>query len=89
MVLLGYIISVIYTILMGNNCSLLHSLYPIHTTGNAPVLQLLSKVHMRPCNTVAKCILPCVSYGSFKMFKISATEFHTMGICRRMRACTD
>ena len=32
--------------------------------------------------------LPCVSYGSFKMFKISASDFETVGMCRRKRACS-
>ena len=41
---------------------------------------------MRPCDAVAKRQLPC---GSFKMFKISASEFRTMGMCRQMQACTD
>ena len=56
---------------------------------NAPVLQLLSQIGMQPCDTVAKRPLPCTSYGSFKMFKISASEFRTVGMCRRMRACRD
>ena len=30
---------------------------------NTPVLQLLSKVSMAPCDTVAKCPLPCESHG--------------------------
>ena len=38
---------------------------------------------------MAKCPLPCAFYGSFKIFKISASEFGTMGMCRRMPACAD
>ena len=44
---------------------------------------------MGPCDTVAKHTLPCVFKESIKMFKISASEFDTLGMCRRMRACTD
>ena len=33
--------------------------------------------------------LPCASYGSFKMFKISASDFRTVGMHRRKQACTD
>ena len=47
---------------------------------NAPVLP--SKVHMQLCNMVAIHPLPCAAYGSFKIFKISATEFGTMSIPR-------
>ena len=43
---------------------------------------------MQPCHTVAKCPLPCGSYGNFKMFKISASEFGT-NIRRQMQACAD
>ena len=40
-------------------------------------------------NTVAKHPLPFASYGNCKMFKISDSEFRTMDIHRRMRACAD
>ena len=50
----------------------------------APVHQLLSKVCMQPCDTVGKHSLPCASYGSFKMIKMSASEFGTLTIRRRM-----
>ena len=36
---------------------------------NVPVLQLPLEVHMRPCDTEVKCLLPCVSYESVKLFK--------------------
>ena len=44
---------------------------------------------MRPYDTVVKCPLPCGFYGSFKMFKISTSEFGTVGMHRQMQACTD
>ena len=44
---------------------------------------------MRPCDTVANCSLPCVSYGSFKLFKMSASDFGTVGMGRSKRACAD
>ena len=37
---------------------------------------------MPPYITVAKCPLPCESHRSFKMFKISSSDFV-------LRACTD
>ena len=49
---------------------------------NVPVLQLPSDTIMCTCDTVAKCPIPCVCYGSFKMYKSSASEFGTMGMCR-------
>ena len=33
--------------------------------------------------------LPCASYGSFEMFKISASDFGTMSMGRQKQACTD
>ena len=33
--------------------------------------------------------LPYTFYGGFKMFKISASEFGTVGMRRQMQACTD
>ena len=44
-------------------------------------------VRMRPYDTMVKC--PCVSYISFVRFKISASEFGTIGMRRRKQACTD
>ena len=44
---------------------------------------------MQIFDTMAKGSLPCVSYTSFKMFKISASEFCTMNIRRHMQACVD
>ena len=37
----------------------------------------------------APCPLPCTSYGNFKMFKISTSEFGTVRMRRRMSACAD
>ena len=42
--------------------------------------QLTFEIRMRPCDTVGKCPLPCASYESVKMFKISTSEFGTMGM---------
>ena len=33
--------------------------------------------------------LPCASHGSFEMFKISASEFGTVSMRSRIRACVD
>ena len=35
---------------------------------------------MQPCDTVVKRALPCTSYGSFKMLKISASAFGTVSM---------
>ena len=40
------------------------------------ILQLLSEVHIRTCDTVAKRPIPCMSNGSLKMFKISPQHEH-------------
>ena len=71
-----------------------------NTTSNTPFkLQLISPVVgpfgeifpsdvcRRPCESVANRPLPCESYGSFKLFKISASEFSTVGMCMRFHAC--
>ena len=55
--------------------------------GNVPVLGSPSEICVRPCESEAKCPLPCESYGSFKLFKISASDFDTVSLCRRFRAC--
>ena len=44
---------------------------------------------MWSCVAVVKCPLPCVSYGSFEMFKISASDFGTVGMHRCKQACAD
>ena len=44
---------------------------------------------MRCLDTLVKCPLPCPSFGSFKMFKISVSEFCTVSMHRRIRACAD
>ena len=44
---------------------------------------------MRPCEIVAKCPLPFAYYKSFKLFQISTSQFCTVGIHRRLWACTD
>ena len=56
---------------------------------NVPVLQPLSEVHMRTCDTVVKRPLSSTSCGNFRMFKISHSEFGTMGMHRWMGAYTD
>ena len=55
---------------------------------NVPVLGSLSDIRMRPCESVANHPLPCMFYVSFKQFKISTSDFGTMSMCRRFRACT-
>ena len=52
------------------------------------VLGLTSDVHVRPFASVMNRLLPCKSYGSFKLFKISASDFNTVGMRRRFYACT-
>ena len=47
---------------------------------NIPVLQLPSD--SRTCDTVAKHPVPCMCYWSFQMFKISTSEFGTVGMRR-------
>ena len=54
---------------------------------NVPVLQLPSEVHMRLCDTVMKCPLPCTSYGGFKKTKISASEFGTVIMQMNVTMC--
>ena len=49
----------------------------------------MSEVCIRPCDTVTKVLLPRVTYGSFKRFKISSSGLLTMSMRRRMRACAD
>ena len=44
---------------------------------------------MRPCDTVVKSPLPCAYYGSFKMFKISASVHLTLSMHRGMRVSAD
>ena len=44
---------------------------------------------MPPCDTVAKHQLPCTFCGSFKIFKISASGYGTVSMCRQMQTCTD
>ena len=44
---------------------------------------------MRPCDTVANIHYLAVSYGSFRMFKISTSEFGTVSMSRQMQECTD
>ena len=58
----------------------------IGVLGNIPVLGSPSDVRLQTCK---KCPLACGFYGSFKMFKISASEFGTVGMRRQFPACTD
>ena len=44
---------------------------------------------MPPCGTVVRRPLPHLSDGSFKMFKISLSDFGTVGMCRRVQARAD
>ena len=44
---------------------------------------------MAPCDTVVKCPIPFASYEILKCFKISTSEFGTVGMGRRIRACTN
>ena len=37
---------------------------------------------MQPCDTVAKRSLPCLFYGRVNIFKISVSEFGTVGMHR-------
>ena len=55
--------------------------------GNVPVLGSLSDVCRRPCETVVNCQLPWESYESFRLFKISTSDFGTVGIGRRFGVC--
>ena len=66
-------------------------LYPFHITvssavihfwKNVPVLGSPSDVHMRSCESVANRPLPCVSYQSFEIFEVSASDFGTVRLCR-------
>ena len=55
--------------------------------GKAPVLGSASEVPVRPCESVVNGPLPCESYGSFKLFTISASDFDTVSVRRRFRTC--
>ena len=59
-------------------------LYPFHTTG--PVLGSQSDVRMRPCELVVNHPLSHESYGSFRLFKMSVSDFVAVGMRRRF--CT-
>ena len=54
---------------------------------NLPVLGPPSDIRMRPFGSVANRPLPCESYGSFRLFKISSSDFCTVGMRRRFCAC--
>ena len=45
---------------------------------NAPVLQLPPDAHLQAYDTVVNHPIPSVSYGSFKMYKISAPDHHNV-----------
>ena len=57
-----------------------------HVWGNVPVLPSPSGVSMQPCESVVNCPLPCESHRSVKMFKICASDFSTVSMCRRFHA---
>ena len=42
---------------------------------------------MQTCESLVNRLLPCRSYGSFEIFKISASEFGTVSMRRSFRAC--
>ena len=42
---------------------------------------------MQPFKSVVNRPLLCMSYGSFKLFKISTSDFGTVGMVRQFRAC--
>ena len=54
---------------------------------NLPILESSYDVHMPPCETVSNCPLSCSSYRSFEIFEVSASDFDTVSMCRRFRAC--
>ena len=41
---------------------------------------------MQPFESVANCLLPCMSYQSFEIFEVSTSDFSTMSMHRRFRA---
>ena len=55
--------------------------------GNIPVLGSPSEVCVQPCKSVVNSPLPCESYGSFKRFKISASDFDSVSMHRRFCTC--
>ena len=59
-----------------------------HVWRHVPVLVWLSDVCKRPCKSVANDRLPRKSYGNFKLFKISDSDFGTMSMHRRFQAYT-
>ena len=74
---------------MNQQC-IVAALYPFNTTGSIPRGRpLLVKPCLLDHKSVANCPLPCTSYGSFKLFKISTSDFRTVGMHRQKRACTD
>ena len=52
-----------------------------HVWRNVPVLGSLSDDYMRLCKSVANRPLPCTSYGSFRQFIISVSDFGTVSMC--------
>ena len=66
----------------------------IHTTGGIMHHNLrlgkrqLSVVSIQSYESVANCPLPCKSYGSSELFKISAFDFRIMAMYRWFCACT-
>ena len=56
---------------------------------NVPVLGSPSDIRLQTFEPVVNCPLPCTSYGNFKMFKISTSEFGTISMHRWFRACKD
>ena len=58
-----------------------------HYRCNIPVVESPPDIHLQTCESVANHPLPWASYGNFKMFKISTSEFGTMRMCRQFCAC--
>ena len=53
---------------------------------NVPVLGSQSYLLMRPCESEANGPLPCMYCRSFRLFKISSSDFSTVDMCRQF--CT-
>ena len=52
------------------------------------VLGSPSDVRKQPCKSVVNHPSPCASYQSFRIFEVSVSDFGTVSMRRRFRACT-
>ena len=59
-----------------------------HVWRNEPVLGSLPDVRRHPWESLANRPLPCESNGSFRFFKISTSDFGTLGMRRQFHAWT-